>query len=245
MILDFHAHVGDSDCPGASELQRRCTPERVLAMARRAGVQKTVIFPTTYQDYRDGNRVIQQAIAAYPQELIGFARIDPQTPSAIDVLREGIEELGLRGLKMVLRGEGFSSPNLPGVMEYCADHRLPVIFCSATVVPQLTELARRHPETKVVMGHMGSHAFDCHGPRAALSAALSLENVYLEYSSALVWPIVREAAEQVPQKLLFGSDSPCIHPATEIAKIQVMDLPEEREAAILGGHAARLLGCED
>jgi len=244
MILDFHAHVGDSDRPGASELQRGCTPERVLGMARRAGVEKTVIFPTTYQDYRDGNRVIREAVDTYPDEFIGFARIDPTADDAVDVLRDGIESLGLSGLKLVVRGEGLESPNLAWAMDASGERGLPVIFCSATVVPELTRLAERFPKTVTVFGHMGAHAFDCSGPRAAVDAARNLENVFLEYSSALVWTILKEAAEQIPGKLIFGSDSPCIHPASEIAKIRVMDLPPEDEAAILGGNAARLLGVE-
>jgi len=45
MIIDVYAHVGDSDVPGASELQKGCTAELILRYADQAGIDKTVSFP--------------------------------------------------------------------------------------------------------------------------------------------------------------------------------------------------------
>ncbi len=78
MIIDIHAHIGDSDVPGASILQHGCTPERVLRYMDQAKIEKSVVFPTTYLDYQVGNEVIAKVVNSYPDRFIGFARLDPK-----------------------------------------------------------------------------------------------------------------------------------------------------------------------
>ena len=57
----------------------------------------------------------------------------------------------------------------------------------------------------------------------------------------MVHVMLRRAAERIPDKLLFGTDAPAIHPAVELAKIRALNLPKEVEGKILGGNISRLL----
>jgi hypothetical protein len=54
--------------------------------------------------------------------------------------------------------------------------------------------------------------------------------------------LVQAVRRAGPQKLLFGSDGPWLHPALELYKIRLLGLPARDEALILGGNVARLLG---
>lgn len=76
---------------------------------------------------------------------------------------------------------------------------------------------------------------------AYASAAATLGNVWLETSAMLVVAAAREVIERAPDRVLFGSDVPAMHPAVERQKIRVLHLPAEVEELMLGGNATRPL----
>ena len=241
MIIDFHTHMGQGP-PGTDDLlQSNLPPERVVEPAREAGVALSVVFPVTYPTYREANREIVEAVRRYPQDLIGFARVNPTTAGAVDELAEAARA-GLRGLKLHHGCDGFDlqAPQVHEVLEHCTDLRWPVIFHSIGVVPQLMDLARAHPRAAIVFGHMGG-LWDWRAAREAIAAAAELENVYLETSGMLVIWMIEEAAKAVPEQVLFGSDAPAMHPRAEMAKILVARMTDEARELILGVNATRLL----
>jgi hypothetical protein len=67
-------------------------------------------------------------------------------------------------------------------------------------------------------------------------------NVYGDTSAVRRFDYIVEAIRRAgPRKLLFGSDGPWIHPGAELHKIQLLGLPKDQEALVLGGNALRLL----
>lgn len=243
MIIDFHAHMGQG-VPGSGDLlQSAITPEMVVGPAREAGIDATVVFPVTYPTYLAANQEIMAAVAQYPQELIGFGRINPTTDQAMQELEAA--QGGLRGLKLHHGCDGFQllSSQVHTVLERCAELSWPVIFHSGGVVPELIELARAHPQTIMVFGHMGC-MWDWQAARQCMAAAREMDNVFLETSSMMVIWMIEEAGRAVPHQVLFGSDAPAMHPKVEMEKIRCARLPEGTKAMILGGNAARLLRLE-
>ena len=240
-IIDFHTHMGQGP-PGSDDLlQSHLSPEKVVEPARQAGVQMSVTFPVTYPTYREANREIAEAVRRYPQELLGFARLNPTTSDAMDELADAAR-LGLRGLKLHHGCDGFDllDRRVHETLEHCADLRWPVVFHSGGAVPALIELARAHPRTPIVCGHMGG-LWDWPAARQAIAAAREMENVYLETSAMLVIWMVEEAAAAVPEQVLFGSDAPAMHPRVEMEKILVARMTTEARELILGVNATRLL----
>lgn len=242
MILDFHAHMGQGPAGSTDLLQSNLPPELIVERAREAGIDKTIVFPVTYPEYSGANREIADAVAEYPEDLIGFARLNPNSSDVLKDL-DVARELGLRGLKLHhgLDHFGLDDPPVHEILDACAPHGWAVVFHSIGVVDELTALAEAHPETAIVFGHMGG-LWNWRAARTCMAAAEEHENVYLETSSMLVSWMIEEAAERVPDKVVFGSDAPAIHPKVELEKILVCKLPPETEAKILGGNAARLLG---
>lgn len=240
MIIDVHTHVGNSDVPGASILQKDCTAELLLKYMEQAEISKAVIFPTSYLDYRNGNEVIYHAVQKYPDRFIGFARFDPKHKNAIATLETAIGELELKGLKIVPRGTDFENPLLHEALDKCAEYDIPVIACCYTVAKEEIEMAQAHPETKIILAHMGAY-IDWAAHKLCIRAAKELPNVYLETSNVLTQVTLKEAGNEVPDRVLFGSDAPALNPKAELEKIKAMNFSSETERKILFGNAAKLL----
>ena len=67
-------------------------------------------------------------------------------------------------------------------------------------------------------------------------------NVFADTSGVRRFDYLVEAVKRAgPQKLLFGSDGPWLHPGLELHKIRLLGLPADQEAMICGGNLLRLL----
>lgn len=243
MIIDFHAHMGRGPEGSTDLLQSNITAEEVVFPARAAGVDKTCLFPVTYEEYSGANREIAEAVAKYPDDIIGFARLNPKREESIANFKTAVEKLGLRGLKLHHGCDDFPlwHPRVATILEMAGEYGTPVIFHSIGAVEQLTSLADEHPETTIVFAHMGG-LWNWPDMRECIAAAKTRENVYLGTEACLVIRCIKEAIEEVPGKVLFGSDAPAMHPAAERIKIDLLEVDEVSRAKALGGNAARLLG---
>jgi predicted TIM-barrel fold metal-dependent hydrolase len=244
MIIDFHAHMGKGIEGSEDLLQSGLTAEMVLGPAREAGIDRTVIFPVTYRadDYDAANREIAEAVSQHPDELIGFART-AVGPVGLQHLREAVNGLSLRGLKLHHSLDCFDlkGPDVLDAVRLAGELQIPVIFHSIGVVQELGEIARQCPDTGMVLGHMGG-LWDWRAARGCIELAEELPNVWLETSSLLVSFVLAEAGKRVPNRVLFGSDAPALHPKVELTKISVADIDESVRGRILGENAAELLG---
>ena len=240
MIIDVHAHIGNSDVPTASDLQKGCTAELVLRYADQAQIDKTVVFPTTYLDFTVGNRIIADAVAKYPDRLVGFARADVKHANAVASFVQAVEQLGLKGLKLVPRGQDLENPVLFELFEKCADYDLPVIICTATIVDDTLKWAKDYPAVKFIMGHMGAY-IACYDHRKYIQAAQDMDNVYLEPSTVLTQVTLREAIQKVPHRVVFGSDAPALSPKAEMEKLKAMEMSAETERKVFSDNARELL----
>jgi predicted TIM-barrel fold metal-dependent hydrolase len=243
MIIDFHAHMGKGIAGSDDLLQSGLTAEMILGPAREAGIDRTVVFPVTYRatDYGSANREIAEAVRQHPQELIGFART-VVGPIGLRDVQDAAETLGLKGLKLHHGLDGFDlkGPDVIEVVRLAGELGLPVIFHSIGVVRELANIARACPSTNIVFGHMGG-LWDWRATRACIELAEELPNVWLETSSLLVSFVLAEAGKRVPERVLFGTDAPALHPQVELTKILVADIDESARRRILGENAAELL----
>jgi hypothetical protein len=109
---------------------------------------------------------------------------------------------------------------------------------------QLATLARRHPDTAIILGHGGLHDLW----REAIAAVLSTENVHL-CMCATPGYAMRAIVERCPlERLLFGTDAglrpePLPRYATlRVAQLDELGLTAEQRRAILEVNPRRLLG---
>jgi hypothetical protein len=101
MIIDCHCHAGKGDGFHAPwDTEARIEPH--LRRARAAGIDKTIVFPIFNSDYAAANARLAKIVRSYPNELIGFAAINPARDAGRveSMVRRAVEEYGFRGLKI-------------------------------------------------------------------------------------------------------------------------------------------------
>lgn len=241
MIIDSHTHVDESKAWGWI-----CPPEVLLPLLDDAGIDKAVIM--TYRDATGPDdsalTYIVDAVARYPDRLIGYVRINAETPGAMDALDKAIGEYGMKGLKLhtiTYVGFPYAEATLR-LMHRAAEYNAPVLFHSGDellALPQeLAEAARLCPEATVILGHMGGY-FHCD---AAIQMAKLLPNIMLD-TSAMPYPdMIRRAVEAIgAERVLFASDGPGCLPALEVEKVRLTGLSAQDEALVLGENIQRIL----
>jgi len=242
MIIDCHAHIGKGELLN-DVFQINSTPERLLYLMGKADVDKTVIFPVYYKNYRTPNTEIAE-ITAKDKRFIGFGRMNVNMPDIRAQVDYAVKELGLCGIKLHTM-DGFPTREL---MDRIAEHKIPVLAHSGMgTSPLIYEgLIQSYPDVTVILAHLG---FDLNWstmfsmPQSAFYLARKYKNVYLDTAAATwVQHILEQAvAEAGADKILFGSDAPWFYPSIMRACISDLEISERERQKILGGNIARIL----
>ena len=277
MIVDFHTHVvpprikerrdeylGRDACFSllyAEPEAKLATAEEVIASMDEHEIDKSVILNLGWVSHEfcvETNDYILEAIARYPERLIGFCVIQPL---AGDKALKELERCARNGVK----GIGEMRPDVQDfdlkdssvmrpVIEIAVKHNLiflthasePVghqYFGKGNITPEaIYPFILNFPDLKVVCAHWGGGL-----PFYALmpEVAEALSNVYFDtaatpflYKSQIFKQIADIAGSD---KILFGSDYPLLSPRRIIDQLESTGLSQEDKAKILGGNAKRLL----
>ena len=232
MIIDSHMHCGDVPFPfgieyGIGDLAAVFEANRVDA---------GMVFC-------HDNDLTRKVLEEIPQAH-GFYWADPHRPGWLEEAGEWLAESRVKGVKLHPLTGGFhpADPALDPLMRMLAVAGKPVLYHTGHAIfsePwQVAQMARRHPETVFIFGHMGhGNAFYIED---AIEAARQLPGVYLETSGCALPHKIAAAEAELPGRVLFGSDVPC-HPwGHEAARVELSGLDEAGIAAVMGGNAARL-----
>jgi predicted TIM-barrel fold metal-dependent hydrolase len=168
------------------------------------------------------DRFVAAYVAQHPDRLIGFLSVDPTQDGWERELRDGHEELGLRGIKLLSMYAGFrpDDERLDPLWRYAQQHSLPVLLHTGTTfvaqaplectLPRhLDVVATRFPEVRLILAHLG-HPYEgeCiavirkHPHAYADISALHYRPFQLYHSLMLVQEY------GVWDKVLFGTDYP-------------------------------------
>lgn len=236
-IIDAHTHVEE-----AAGLGWLDPPEKILAALDQAGVHRAVA--TTYTETRAAMTYLAEAVARYPDRLVGFVRIHPWHADALDLVREAVLEHGFKGVKMhpVTTIDHPASATSVAVLRAAAELGAPVLFhCGdepMTTPLAIATAARQVPEATVILGHMGGYFH----VGEAIAVAEALPNIVLE-TSAMPYPErIREAVDRVgAHRVLYGSDGPGCPPRLELAKVLRAGLEEAELTAVLRENVRALI----
>src|SRR5437667_9023828 len=75
MIIDCHCHAGKGDIM-SGPWNTDAPLGAYLRRARRAGIDKTVVFAALGSDYSAANKEVARIVGSHPDRLIGFAFVD-------------------------------------------------------------------------------------------------------------------------------------------------------------------------
>jgi uncharacterized protein len=196
------------------------------------GIDRLVMFTSVPGDHD----AVATAAQAFPERITGYIMLDPTQPNAVDVLRQGVQRQGLKGVTLFPAMHHFhaydervyplyqaaAELDLPvfmhfGVLKVSIRDKLglPNVFDLRYADPiDLHKAAIDFPSVTFIIPHFGCGYF-----REALMLGAQAPNVYVDTSSSNTWltympshldlKTVFDKTLQVfgPHRTLFGTDS--------------------------------------
>jgi len=280
MIIDFHTHVFpphikknrqkyiDSDpCFAILYSQPKAklaTVDELIDSMDKAGVDISVIVNIgwiTHELCVETNDYILESIARYPNRLIGFCAVQPQSYEAALAEIERCARAGVRGVgemrpDMQLFDFNDEEVMVPFVEALRKHNQIMLTHASEPVghdypgkggitPDMLYPLITKFPDLSVVCAHWGGGL-----PFYALMPEVkqAMGNVFFDTAASplLYSPEVYNQVVKLvgADKILFGSDYPLLKQSRLLDEVRSLDLPEETKNLILSGNARRLLGIQ-
>ena len=277
MIIDFHAHVFppqikknrnkyiESDPCFAilyskKDSKLRTTDELIDSMDK-AKIDISVILNigwTTHDLCVETNDYILESIARYPERLIGFCSVQPQSyEAALDEI-ERCAKGGVKGIGEIrpdiqlldFSDEEVMTPFINAVRK----HKLMLLSHASepvghiypgkgVVTPEvLYSFITSYSELTIILAHWGGGL-----PFYALMPEVSkaMKNVFFDTAASplLYTPQIYEQVISLvgAERILFGSDYPLLEQGRALKEIISLNLSEETRNLILAGNAQRLL----
>jgi len=236
-IVDCHCHAGPGDGlsgPWDSDAYLR----DYLRAARSAGIAHTVLFPVFHSDYTHANRAVARIVASDPRRFFGFAFVHAARDRGRvgEMIAEAVQAHGFRGIKV----HRHDAPISAEICEVARAWGLPILYDVMGEVAQVELLARQYPQVPFIIPHLGSFSDDWRAQQALIDHLVRHPNVYTDTSGVRRFDILRQAVRRAgPEKVLFGSDGPWLHPGLELRKVGLLELAPAAAAKIAG---ANLLG---
>jgi uncharacterized protein len=239
MIIDCHCHAGKGDIMTAP-WNTDAPLGAYLRRARRAGIDRTIVFPAFHSDYEVANAALARLVASFPGRLTGFAMVHAgrDAGQVQQMVREAVRRHSFRGVKV----HGLEHMPTREVCEAAREFNVPLLVDVAGKAHVIDMFAPQYPSVNFIIAHLGSFADDWRAQQQVVDQLVRYPNVYTDTSGVRRFEYIVQAVKRAgPRKVLFGSDGPWLHPGVELYKIKMLGLPAEHEALILGGNAARLM----
>jgi len=212
----------------------------LLAALDDCAIERAIVCPPRARGhgYDVENDRVAALVAAHPDRLVGFARVDPLAPGAASHVEEA------RGIFLHPWEDAFriTDPAVDAIVD-----GLPVIV--ATGYPfvsealQVAEVARRHPETTFIATNGGQINISGLGQEDAFLALEMCPNLFVQTSGVYREDFLEGVVERLgAERLLFASAFPQFDPRLELLRVRwAPKLGDDAQGAILGGNATRLL----
>ncbi|HVM34042.1 MAG TPA: amidohydrolase family protein [Actinomycetota bacterium] len=238
-VIDCHCHAGKGDgLTGPWDTSAPLT--KYLQRAKRAGIDKVVLFPAFHTDYRLANREVARIVAADRTRFYGFAFVHARLDAGrvLPLVREAVERLGFVGLKVHRHDARITRE----VCDAARAFSLPILYDVMGEASVVELLATEYPDVSWIIPHLGSFSDDWRAQRTIIDHLERHPNVFTDTSGIRRFDLLEEAVERAgAEKILFGSDGPWLHPGHELNKVRLLRLRKNEEQLVLGGNLLRLL----
>jgi len=239
MIIDAHCHAGKGNLLTAPwNTSAPLAP--YLRRAHRAGIDKTIVVPAFHTDYRKANAQLARLVQRYAPRLIGFAFVHCVRDAGhiFPIVHHAVLRWGFRGIKV----HGNDAMPTREVCETARSLHVPILVDVVGQAHVIDMFAPEYPEVNFIIAHLGSFGDDWRAHQQVIDQLVRYPNLYADTSGVRRFDYIVQAVRRAgPQKIIFGSDGPWLHPALELHKIRLLGLPAEEEALILGRNMLHLL----
>ena len=252
MIIDADVHISPTQ-EGANSIGI----DELLRRMDKAGVDKalTWLHPPYMREVAESNAYVHKAMKEHPDRILGFGWADPNlgVEQAKDTVKQCVYEYGFYGVKLNGAQNSFfiDDPvlSMPIVEEIAKTDKLLAFHVGAddyehTHPFRVAKIAKRFPETQILMVHMGGVAF-ADLSDAAIEMAQEHPNLTLIGSAVRATRVLRAIKTLGSTKICFGSDTPFALMHVELAKYNALldgEVSEEDRYNVMAGNMVRLLG---
>jgi predicted TIM-barrel fold metal-dependent hydrolase len=213
-IVDIHPHIISDDetrYPPAPlfgkrsewSKERPTTVETLIAAMDEAGVAKAAVVHSS-TTYGFDNSYVVDGCAKYADRLVAVGSVDVLQPDAPLRIREWAQR-GLAGLRLFTGGstKEFDPSELDDPRSFpawglCAELNLPMCIQTGPIgLPQITTLARRFPNVRIILDHLGRPEVADGAPYAKAQSLFDLaplENIYLKLTPRIFGDVKKEKA---------------------------------------------------
>ena len=161
-IIDAQVHAYERNHPArpwAGHLQGppEVTGDQMVAAMDAVGVDGAILV-SPFSLYRYDASYALEVHAQHPDRFALVKPVDPSDPAVAETIAEWAATPGTVGVRIMLNRDVSSDPADPGinrVLAAAARHCLPVNLLAWGRLDQARELAARHPDTQLVLDHLG------------------------------------------------------------------------------------------
>jgi hypothetical protein len=255
-VVDVHARLE----PAESRRKREGfgDPERLERETHQAGVVRSVVFPSGRDgDYLSANNAVARMSVGRP--FVAAARINgARDPGTAPTSR-------LRNLT-ASRTEDHTSPEdieqyayddrfvafklhpardgLPDeeVLEVMDEVGLPaLIHGGAGFPPETVESTLLDHDFPVIVAHFGGHPLNRELMERSIDLLERYDALYLDTSFVRYRDPLERAIMEHPDRVLFGSGWPAVHPNVAIMEVLTLDVPEDAMGRVFSDNAGRVI----
>lgn len=248
MLIDMHAHLWAGNFENDKKI--------IVKAAECYNISRVYISslgtPTGYssanpneEDIKILNGETAKFIKEQPELIKGFCYVNPRHGNSLDVLKKGVEEQGMDGMKLWI-ATFCDDPLVFPLVEKCIDYKIPILvhaFHKAvgqlefeSLGSNMANLALKYPEAKFIMAHL---AANCH---RELKPIRPLKNVWVDISGSLYRRDDVDYAKKLlgAERILFGSDMPGASFLVNYGQIEEADLTQEERDLIYYKNAIKI-----
>jgi predicted TIM-barrel fold metal-dependent hydrolase len=161
-IIDAQVHVYERDHPGRPWVGVLPGPPEVtgddMVAAMDAVEVDGALLVSAWTMYRYDASYAVSVHAAHPGRFGLVKPVDPGDPAVAETIADWKATAGAVAIRLMLAEEKSQDPDDPGingVLAAAARHSLPVNFMAWDRLEQAGALAARHPETRMIIDHLG------------------------------------------------------------------------------------------
>lgn len=247
MIIDIHAHIWAGRYePDKQEIIKACKGYKISKVY----VSALKSYYSDQAEIEELNSEVAKFIKEEPDIIGGFCYVNPSNNDALDVLKKGIEEQAMEGLKLWV-ATYCDDPRVFPLVEQCIEYNIPILIHAfhkavgqldhESIGSHVANLASEYPEAKLIMAHLGGNAYN------GIKGIRDCPNVWVDISGSLFRRDEVDYTKNLigAERILFGTDMPGASWFANLGQIEDADLTPEEKELVYYKNALKILDREE
>lgn len=258
-VIDVHAHIRLTEAEGTATADHAVGTGALERLDRSAGVASSALIVMAERGKPSETRQKNDAViaaAASGTRFFPVASVHPLDGAAAIAELDRVAKLGVRIVKLHPNTQDFdvADPAVGIVADRAGKLGVILLFDSykpwdVSEMGKLIRLGLEHPDTKLILAHMGFSAFRETMTLKVIANLGAGKNIWFDlaaiaptYADFPVEPELVWTMRQLGmQRFLFGSDWPVYTPAVALDAVRRLGLTAAEQKLVLHDNAARLL----